>query len=190
MAISETRLDEGLDPHTWRGNVEGKKGPAQDIPGHVRQSIISNWLSWAQPAPCRHSLGCSRWGAHWRHLVNATEPCVCNSDAAYVKITLTTCLLLELVLCPSVLWHFWSGNQNPLPSDRYHHRKTTNKQKQNCSTFGKWIPKKSQLQMGLSCIRQHSFWQASQFSRGATVALCSVETDVIDYYYYYTTTSI
>jgi len=29
---------------------------------------------------------CIRWGAHWRHLANTTEPSVCGSDAPYVKL--------------------------------------------------------------------------------------------------------
>ena len=31
------------------------------------------------------------WGAHWRRLVNTTEPSVCGGDAALCQITLTTC---------------------------------------------------------------------------------------------------
>jgi len=31
------------------------------------------------------------WGAHWRHLVNTTEPSVCGGDAALCQITLTSC---------------------------------------------------------------------------------------------------
>jgi len=34
--------------HTWRGNFEGEKGPAQDMPGHVRRSIYSKRLSRGQ----------------------------------------------------------------------------------------------------------------------------------------------
>ena len=37
------------------------------------------------------SMGCTRWGAHWRHLVNMTEPSICGSDAALCQVTLTTC---------------------------------------------------------------------------------------------------
>jgi len=40
----------------------------------------------------RCSLGCwgsrkprIRWGAHWRHMANTTEPSACGADAAYVK---------------------------------------------------------------------------------------------------------
>jgi len=48
------------DPHTWRGNFEGKKWPAQGMPGHVRRSICSKWLSTAEASiPVRQ-------GAHWR----------------------------------------------------------------------------------------------------------------------------
>ena len=34
------------------------------------------------------------WGAHWRHLANATEPSICGGDAALCQITLTTCLFV------------------------------------------------------------------------------------------------
>ena len=38
------------------------------------------------------------WGAHWRHLMNTTEPSVGGSDAALCQIALTTCLpCFELV---------------------------------------------------------------------------------------------
>jgi len=33
----------------------------------------------------------TRWGTHWCHLVNTTEPSVCGGDAALCQITLTTC---------------------------------------------------------------------------------------------------
>ena len=38
----------GLDPHACSGNFEGEKGPAQDMPGHVRRSIYSKRLSRGQ----------------------------------------------------------------------------------------------------------------------------------------------
>jgi len=31
------------------------------------------------------------WGAHWRHLVNTTEPSMFGGDVAFCQITLTTC---------------------------------------------------------------------------------------------------
>ena len=33
---------------------------------------------------------CIRWGVHWRHPANATEPSMCGGDAALCQITLTT----------------------------------------------------------------------------------------------------
>jgi len=33
------------------------------------------------------------WGAHWRNLANAVEPSMCDEDAAFCHITLTTCLV-------------------------------------------------------------------------------------------------
>jgi len=38
----------------------------------------------------RPKEACVTWWAHWRHLVNTTEPSVCGSDAALCHITLTT----------------------------------------------------------------------------------------------------
>jgi len=43
---------------------------------------------------CR--LGCTGWGAHWRHPVSTTEPSLCGGDAALCRITLTTCYALIL----------------------------------------------------------------------------------------------
>jgi len=39
------------------------------------------------------------WGAHWRHLSNTTEPCMCGGDAALCQITfyLTTCSQLVCI---------------------------------------------------------------------------------------------
>jgi len=31
------------------------------------------------------------WGAHWRHLLNAIKPSMCDSNAVFCQITLTTC---------------------------------------------------------------------------------------------------
>jgi len=38
----------GPDPVTQRGNFEGKKSPAQDMPGHVQRSVYSERLSRVQ----------------------------------------------------------------------------------------------------------------------------------------------
>jgi len=37
-----------------------------------------------------------RWGAHWRHLANTTEPFMCGSDAAFLSNYLDHLLLLFL----------------------------------------------------------------------------------------------
>jgi len=44
-----------------------------------------------------------RWGAHWRHLANTTEPSVCSSDVAVCQITLTTCSVTGRL---HVVYHF------------------------------------------------------------------------------------
>ena len=41
--------------------------------------------------PWQLFLALYRWGAHWRHLKNTTEPSMCGGDAALCQITLTTC---------------------------------------------------------------------------------------------------
>jgi len=41
-------------------------------------------------------------GAHWHHLANMTEPSMCGGDAAFLSITLTTCLFcVELLVLKS-----------------------------------------------------------------------------------------
>jgi len=44
-------------------------------------------------------------GAHWRHLVNTTEPSVCGGDAALGQIALTTCNIIVLSLQDAQLLH-------------------------------------------------------------------------------------
>jgi len=122
-------LDGGSRSTHVKGQFWGQKGTS---PEHARTCQTVDILKaapaqqGAEPTSCRHSFGCTSWGAHSWHLVNVTEPSVCSGDAALCQITLTTCLLLEPVLCPSVLWYLWFGNQKPLPSNRHHHSKTTN----------------------------------------------------------------
>ena len=41
----------------------------------------------------RMPTGCTRWGAHWRHLANKTEPFACSGDGALCPITLITCCI-------------------------------------------------------------------------------------------------
>jgi len=50
----------GPDLHIWRGNFDGEKAPAQNMPGYVRRSIYSKWLSRGQH---RYSAD-----AYWRAL--------------------------------------------------------------------------------------------------------------------------
>jgi len=48
--------------------------------------------SWAQVAKESYI----RWGAHWRHLGNMTEPSMWGSDVALCRITLATCCVCQL----------------------------------------------------------------------------------------------
>ena len=80
-------LDAVADARTWRGTSESEKAG----PGHVRRSVYSSDLARAEPVWCGCRLGCTRWGAHWRNLMNTIEPSSCGGDAALGHITLTTC---------------------------------------------------------------------------------------------------
>ena len=53
--IKEPYIRWSPDPHTHMGNFEDEKGPAQDMPRHVRRSIYSN----------RHTMGKNRHGADY-----------------------------------------------------------------------------------------------------------------------------
>jgi len=54
--------------------------------------------SWAQVAKESYI----RWGAHWRHLGNMTEPSMWGSDVALCRITLATCCVC---VCQLKTWH-------------------------------------------------------------------------------------
>jgi len=43
------------------------------------------------------------WGAHWRHLVNTTEPSMCGGDAALCQIALFDYLLFLEALSKIVI---------------------------------------------------------------------------------------
>ena len=79
-----------LDPLTQRGKFERKSWLAQDMPGHVWRSY-SKELSGGSTGTVYMPIWCTRWGGHWRHLANTTEPSVCGSNAAFCEIALTTC---------------------------------------------------------------------------------------------------
>jgi len=58
-----------------------------------RHSVVS-CAKTAEPiemGPMKHVLGGRGCSAHWRHLSNTIEPCMCGGDAACCQITLTTC---------------------------------------------------------------------------------------------------
>ena len=73
----------GPDPLRQRGNFEGKKSPAQDMPGHVQRSVYSKRLSRGQYRyGVDASWGVPDWGAYWRHLANTVKPSMCSGIAA------------------------------------------------------------------------------------------------------------
>jgi len=70
-------------------------GQKESGSGNARRLIYSKWLSkGAAPVECRWWLGCSRWDAHWCHLMFTTEPSMCDGNVALCQITLTTCWCL------------------------------------------------------------------------------------------------
>ena len=83
-----TRMGPG--PHSRRGNFDGERGR----PGHVRTcpavDIPKATKQGATPVRCGCRLGCTRFGAHWRHLANTIGPSVRGCDMASCQNTLTT----------------------------------------------------------------------------------------------------
>jgi len=69
----------GVQIPTRRGNLEGEKGLTSTWPA---VSLLEVTQQGAAPVQCKFQLECAIWGAHWRHLVNVTEPFVCGGDAA------------------------------------------------------------------------------------------------------------
>jgi len=75
-----------------RGNFEGDKCPAQDVPGHVRESdgqytqFSSKRLMQQGPVPIRCVWGVLDGGAHWRHLANTIELSMCGAMRPRVKL--------------------------------------------------------------------------------------------------------
>jgi len=75
----------------------------------------------AAPVRCGCPLRRTRLGAHWRHLVNATEPSLCSRDVGLRQITLTTCFYKYSVFCHNGLCSFWvtiCKTVRPILSDR------------------------------------------------------------------------
>jgi len=71
-----------------------------DGPGHVRAvDILKATQQGAAPVRCGWRLECTRWGAHWRHLANTTEPSVCGGDAALCQMTLCTRCVAMWCVC-------------------------------------------------------------------------------------------
>ena len=59
-----------------------------------RSVTIANPTKRLNRSRCCLGCGlCIRWGAHWRHLTNRTEPYMCGSDAVLRQITLTTIVI-------------------------------------------------------------------------------------------------
>jgi len=72
----------------------GRPRTCPDMSGAV--DILKATQQGAASVRCGCRLGCTRWGAHWRHLTNITEPSVCSGATALCRITLTTCLRLPI----------------------------------------------------------------------------------------------
>ena len=75
-------LDGAPDPCMWRGNFEGRKGRPR-ICSAV--TVLKATQQGAKQLQCGCRLGCSRWGAHWRHLANRIEHPCAAVVRSYVK---------------------------------------------------------------------------------------------------------
>jgi len=56
--------------------------------------------------------GCVKWGAHWRHLANTTEPSMRGGDGACCQITLTVCYYLTCLDSAADLGRYTSDGNN------------------------------------------------------------------------------
>ena len=71
------------------------KGKGRPILTYMDRELVKN--GWTDRNAVRNvdldgpKETCVRWGAHWRHLANTTEPSMCCGGAACCQITLTTC---------------------------------------------------------------------------------------------------
>jgi len=76
-----------------RGNF-GRQGPIVKMGTFCREMCKNGWSDqfafglWTRVDTKKHGI---RWGSHWRHVANTTEPSMCCSDAAFCEIILTTC---------------------------------------------------------------------------------------------------
>jgi len=101
-------LKESCRPIRWGPYSLWEKGNFKGAKGRPVVSKLIATLPWAVQKPrnrsrCRLWFGLgwakgSRWGAHWRHLANITEPSMCGGDAACCQITMTTCYVFPLLL--------------------------------------------------------------------------------------------
>jgi len=69
-------IDSGPDPHTRRGNFEGKKRPNQEMPGDVWESIYTKWLNIGMMWIVACSLGVAdrvHVSTTWRIWLNCTH---------------------------------------------------------------------------------------------------------------------
>ena len=89
-------LNGDSDTYTWRGSYEGTKGwPMRclDMPGgRYTQSDSAG----GSTGTVGTHIGCTRWNAHWHHLMNTIEQFMCCGDAALCQISLNTSLCMEL----------------------------------------------------------------------------------------------
>jgi len=87
--------------HSRKGGI--LKGESKALQKRLNRSICRLDVDSGWPKEA-----CIRWGAHWRHLANTTEPFVCGGDAACCQITLTTCyyssrLRIALMIAKTVM---------------------------------------------------------------------------------------
>ena len=62
----------------WRGSFEGKRGQPRTWPDMADSRYMQSYSAEARTGTVWMSLGCTRWGAYWHHLVNVIEPSTCG----------------------------------------------------------------------------------------------------------------
>jgi len=88
-------LDGGPDPHMRRAILRAKRGQTRTCLDMSGGRYIQNDSAGGRTSMMKMPIGCTKWGAHWRHLVNTTELSVCDGMAMrpYVKYSLLSEIL-------------------------------------------------------------------------------------------------
>jgi len=94
----------GPDPHA-KGQFWGRKG-AGTCPDMSSGRYTQSDSVGGSTGTVQMPIGCTIWGAHWRHLANTIEPSVCVSDANIMSNYFDHLLNLVIVYGVNLLWHW------------------------------------------------------------------------------------